>query len=79
MKTGKLIDEVLDFFNLKKKKQKKEINRLEDLRESLKEKRKDITQKLKNCDRREKDRCMAELKAIENLRHKTKDAIKKLK
>ena len=79
MKTGKLVEKVLGFFDLTKKKQKKEIDRLEDLRKDLKEKRKEISKKIKKSNKREKDRCLAELKAIDHLRKKSKDAIKKLK
>ena len=59
--------------------EKKEVNRLDNLRSNLKEKRNKISKKLKHCDKQEKEKCLAELKAIETLRKKSKDAIKKLK
>lgn len=78
MKTNKLINKVLDFFDLKKKKQKKEIDKLQNLRNELKEKRKKISKKLKDADRDEEEKLLAELKAIENLRVKTKEVLEKL-
>ncbi len=78
MKTKKLIGKVLDFFDLSKKAQKREIDRLIELRKDLKEKRKKISKKLKSAEKWEKEHLLAELKAIENLRTKTKEALKQL-
>ena len=79
MKTQKLVNKILGFFDLKKKEQKKEIDKLNKLSKSLKEKRKYVAKNLKNCTKKEKDNCVAELKAIDNLNKKTKITLKKLK
>ena len=54
------------------------MDTLVDLREELKEKRKKISKKLKDAEKWEKEKLLSELKAIENLRKKTKTILKDL-
>ncbi len=78
MKTEKLVAKITEFFNLKKKKQEKEIEKLIKLRKELKEKRTKLNKKLKDTEGSEHDDILAELQAIDNLRKKAKKVIENL-
>jgi DNA-binding transcriptional MerR regulator len=73
MKTKKLIEAVYDFFELKP--QKREVEKLEELKNDLKEKRKRLSKKLKEAKGSDKKEILSKLQTIDKLRKKTKSAL----